>query len=371
MNLNYSDEQNMLREQVLKFCETNYDFIDREKILESDSGFSKDNWQQFAELGWLAVPFKEENGGFNFGPVELTVLFEEFGKALVVEPYLSSVVMSGTIIENSNYKNKSSIIEKIISGEHQMSVAYAEPNIGYKFFDCYASTSVSNNILSLNGTKSLVLNAGNANQFIVLAKHEGLSALIMVDAEVDGLSIQSFKTIDGQTCGELTFENVLIDTDSIIASGDDAEAIFNKMMDLAILCISAEAVGAMNASYVKTVQYTKEREQFSQPISNFQVLQHRMVDMFIETELTKSLLIKATLQLDSNDPDAQSTISALKVQVGKAGRLIGQNAVQLHGGMGVSNEMSIGHYLKRFTAIDSMFGNTSHHINKYQANQKE
>ena len=142
-------------------------------------------------------------------------------------------------------------------------------------------------------------------------------------------------------------------------------------MDLAILCISAEAVGAMNASYVKTVQYTKEREQFSQPISNFQVLQHRMVDMFIETELTKSLLIKATLQLDSNDPDAQSTISALKVQVGKAGRLIGQNAVQLHGGMGVSNEMSIGHYLKRFTAIDSMFGNTSHHINKYQANQKE
>ena len=221
---------------------------------------------------------------------------------------------------------------------------------------------------SKDSTKSLVLNAGNANQFIVLAKHEGLSALIIVDAEVDGLSIQSFKTIDGQTCGELTFENVSIDTDSIIAAGDEAEALFNKMMDLSILCISAEAVGAMNASYMKTVQYTKEREQFSQPISNFQVLQHRMVDMFIETELTKSLLIKATLQLDSNDPDAVSTISALKVQVGKAGRLIGQNAVQLHGGMGVSHEMSIGHYLKRFTAIDSMFGNTQYHINKYQKN---
>ena len=369
MNLNYSDEQNMLREQVLKFCETNYDFIDREKILESDCGYSQDNWKQFAELGWLAVPFKEENGGFNFGPVELTVLFEEFGKALVVEPYLSSIVMSGTIIENSNHKDKSSIIEKIIAGENQISVAYAEPNIGYNFFNCFTSTSINKDSLILNGTKSLVLNGGNANQFIVLAKHDGSSALILIDADTDGLSIQSFKTIDGQTCGDLIFENVSIATDSIIASGNEAEELFNKMMQLSILCISAEAVGAMNASYTKTVQYSKEREQFSQPISNFQVLQHRMVDMFIETELTKSLLIKATLQLDSNDPDAENTISALKVQVGKAGRLIGQNAVQLHGGMGVSNEMSIGHYLKRFTAIDSMFGNTQYHINKYLTNQ--
>ena len=367
MNLNYSDEQNMLREQVLKFCETNYDFIDREKILETEAGYSQDNWKQFAELGWLAVPFKEENGGFNFGPIELTVLFEEFGKALVVEPYLSSVVMSGTILENSNHSNKSSIIEKIIAGEHQISVAYAEPNIGYNFFDCLTSLSTGGDKLLLNGTKSLVLNGGNADQFVVLANQDGSSVLILVDFDVDGLSVQSFKTIDGQTCAELSFENVSIDSESILASGDEAEAIFNKMINVSILCISAEAVGAMNASYMKTVQYTKEREQFSQPISNFQVLQHRMVDMFIETELTKSLLIKATLQLDSNDPEAGNTISALKVQVGKAGRLVGQHAVQLHGGMGVSNEMSIGHYLKRFTAIDSMFGNTQHHINKYQA----
>ena len=367
MNLNYSDEQNMLREQVLKFCETNYDFIDREKILETEAGYSQDNWKQFADLGWLAVPFKEENGGFNFGPIELTVLFEEFGKALVVEPYLSSVVMSGTILESSNHSNKSSIIEKIISGDHHVSVAYAEPNIGYNFFDCITSLSTIGDNLSLNGTKSLVLNGGNADQFIVLANQEGSSVLILVNSDVDGLSVQSFKTIDGQTCAELSFENISIDSESILASGDEAEAIFNKMINMSILCISAEAVGAMNASYMKTVQYTKEREQFSQPISNFQVLQHRMVDMFIETELTKSLLIKATLQLDSNDPEAGNTISALKVQVGKAGRLVGQHAVQLHGGMGVSNEMSIGHYLKRFTAIDSMFGNTQHHINKYQA----
>ena len=367
MNLNYSDEQNMLREQVLKFCETNYDFIDREKILLSEEGYSNDNWKQFAELGWLAVPFKEDNGGFNFGPIELTVLFEEFGKALVVEPYLSSVVMSGTILEGSNHPEKTSIIEKIISGEHQISVAYAEPNIGYNFLDCVTAVSKDGDGFSLNGSKSIVLNAGNANQFIVLATYEDAPSLVIIDADAKGLSVQSFKTLDGHTCGELTFENVSLTHESILASGDDAETLFNKMVNISILCISAEAVGAMTASYMKTVQYTKEREQFAQPISNFQVLQHRMVDMFIETELTKSLLIKATLQLDSADPETENTISALKVQVGKASKLVGQHAVQLHGGMGVSNEMSIGHYLKRFTAIDSMFGNTQYHINKYKA----
>ena len=255
MNLNYSDEQNMLREQVLKFCETNYDFIDREKILDSDSGYSEENWKQFAELGWLAVPFKEDNGGFNFGPIELTVLFEEFGKALVVEPYLSSVVMSGTILEGSNIPEKSEIIEKIISGEHQVSVAYAEPNVGYNFLDCNTTLSKNADGFSLNGSKSLVLNGGNANKFIVLATHDNAPALALVEADVEGLSIQSFKTLDGQTCGELTFENVSVSSESILALGDEAKSLFNKMLDVSILCISAEAVGAMTSSYMKTVQY--------------------------------------------------------------------------------------------------------------------
>jgi len=274
--------------------------------------------------------------------------------------------MSGTILEGSNHPAKASIIEKIISGEHQVSVAYAEANIGYNFLDCVTALSKDGDMFILNGSKSLVLNGGNADQFIVLATHDNSPALIIIDADVEGLSVQSFKTLDGQTCGELSFENVSLNSESILALGDEAASLFNQMVDLSILCISAEAVGAMTSSYMKTVQYTKEREQFAQPISNFQVLQHRMVDMFIETELTKSLLIKATLQLDSDDPETGKTISALKVQVGKAGRLVGQHAVQLHGGMGVSNEMSIGHYLKRFTAIDSMFGNTQYHINKYQ-----
>ncbi len=365
MNLSYSDEQSILREQVLKFCETNYDFTDREKILKTDIGYDIANWNQFAELGWLAIPFSEDNGGFNFGPIELTVLFEEFGKFLVVEPYLSSIVMSGTIIENSDCPKKKEILEKIISGKHQISVAYAEVNIGYNFFDVVTTVDDKDGKLLLNGSKSLVLNAANSNQYIVLANYNSEISLVLVDKESKGLTLQSFKTLDGQTCGEITFENVLLNQDSILAQGENAKNLFNKMLDISILCICAESVGAMTASYQKTVQYTKEREQFGQPISNFQVLQHHMVDMFIETEITKSLLIKATLQLDMNEPEASKTISALKVQVGKAGKLVGQQAVQLHGGMGVSNEMSIGHYLKRFTAIDAMFGNTQHHLNKY------
>ena len=365
MNLNYSDEQNMLREQVLKFCETNYNFTDREKILTSDAGYDLENWKQFADLGWLAIPFSEENGGFDFGPIELTVLFEEFGKALVVEPYLSSVVMSGTILEGSSHSNKKSILETIIAGEHQISVAYAEANIGYNFLECTTSLTQKNDHLLLNGAKTIVLNSSNADQFIVLAQKDGAPSLVLVDKVAAGLSSQHFKTLDGQICGELIFENVQLNSDAIVALGDDARSLFNRMLDVSILCISAEAVGAMTASYQKTVQYTKERQQFAQPISNFQVLQHRMVDMFIETEITKSLLIKATLQLASSDAEASKTISALKVQVGKAGKYIGQQAVQLHGGMGVSNEMSIGHYLKRFTVIDAMFGNTQHHLNKY------
>ena len=222
MNLNYSDEQNMLRDQVLKFCETNYDFIDREKILVSETGYSEENWKQFADLGWLAVPFKEDNGGFNFGPIELTVLFEEFGKALVVEPYLSSVVMSGIVLEGSNHAEKSSIIEKIIAGERQVSVAYAEPNIGYNFLECHTTVSNGDNGMKLNGSKSLVLNAGNADQFIILAKKDDSSCIVLIDSQSDGLSVQSFKTLDGQTCGELTFENVQIDDQSILADGDDA-----------------------------------------------------------------------------------------------------------------------------------------------------
>ncbi len=366
MNLEYSDEQMMLRDQVTKFCESDYTFDKREKIISSDEVFNKDIWKQFSDLGWLSIPFNEDNGGFNFGPIELSIIFEEFGKNLVVEPYLANVVMSGKLLEIINSDQSKSLITKIISGDKQISLAISEPDNAYNFHSIKTNVSESNSKILLNGNKSIVLNSKNADYFIVYAVNQDKeNGLYLVNSDTAGLSINNFKTFDGQICGELTFENVEVDKSNVLVSGDSSVDAINSVMDYINLCLSAEAVGAMIASYTKTVQYTKEREQFDQPISNFQVLQHKMVDMFIEAEISKSLLFKAMLQLDSNDNDASKTISSLKAQIGKSGRFVGQTAVQLHGGMGVSDEMSIGHYLKRLTAIDALFGNRNYHLNRF------
>ena len=365
MNLNYSDEQQMLRDQVQKFCESDYSFNKREEILKSELGYDLELWKLFAELGWLSIPFSEENGGFGYGPIELSVLFEEFGKVLIVEPYLSTVVLSGSLLDKSNFAEKGSLIESISSGQSQISLAYLEE--GSRNDHTFANTNISNSGsgLALNGTKALVLNGGNADKLIVTAKMDDNLTIVILDSNLDGVSINSYPTIDGQTCAEISFENVEISESSIIATGDEAINLLDNSISLATLCISAESIGCMTACYLKTVEYTKGREQFGQPISNFQVLQHKMVDMFIESEVCKSLLFKAMLECESNESSKLKSVSALKAQIGKSGKAVAQDAVQLHGGMGASDEMSIGHYLKKLIAVDALFGNSNYHLSKY------
>ena len=360
MNLNYSEEQTMLREQIQKFCETEYDFYKREDIVKSEKDFDENVWSLFAEQGWLSMPFSEESGGFGFGPVELSVLFEEFGKALVIEPYLSTVVLSGTLLDKSNYSEKLEVIEAICSGSMHVSLAYAEAAKSYE----YDSPSCSISDMKLNGTKTLVLNGANAKKLIVSCMKDNELNLVLVDSSAKGISLNSFATIDGQSCSEISFEKVEIDNSNIIASGDNATDLLMNTINLATLCVSAEAVGCMESCYFKTLEYTKGREQFGQPISNFQVLQHRMVDMFIESELSKSLLIKAMLEVTNNSDDMYKHVSALKSYIGKSGKLSAKEAVQLHGGMGVSEELMIGHYLKKMISIDALFGNSDFHLRK-------
>mgnify|MGYP005690668057 FL=1 len=189
--------------------------------------------------------------------------------------------------------------------------------------------------------------------------------LVLVDANSEGLSKITYPTIDAQSCAEISFENVQLDESLIISKGSEAIDLLNNAINIATLCISAESIGCMTACYIKTVEYTKSREQFGQPISNFQVLQHKMVDMFIESEVCKSLLFKAMLECESNEETKGKSVSALKAQIGISGKLVAQDAVQLHGGMGVSDEMSIGHYLKKLIAVDALFGNSNYHLNKY------
>ena len=361
MNLDYNEEQTMLREQIQKFCESEYDFYKREEIVKSSDDFDKNAWNLFAEQGWLSMPFSEESGGLGFGAIELSILFEEFGKALVIEPYLATVVLSGTLLDKSNYSEKNELIEKIGSGEMHISLAYAEVNKSYDY-SSLNTTIDSNNCL--NGTKTLVLNGANAEKLIVSCMKDNELNLVLVDSSAKGISLNSFATIDGQSCSEISFENVEIDNSNIIASGDSATDLLMNTINLATLCVSAEAVGCMESCYFKTLEYTKGREQFGQPISNFQVLQHRMVDMFIESELSKSLLIKAMLEVTNNSDDMYKHVSALKSYIGKSGKLSAKEAVQLHGGMGVSEELMIGHYLKKMISIDALFGNSDFHLRK-------
>ena len=362
MNLSYTEEQVMLREQIQKFCETEYDFYKREEVVKSENDFDANAWSLFAEQGWLSMPFSEESGGFGFGPIELSILFEEFGKSLVIEPYLSNIVLAGSILDKSNFDGKVELIENICSGSMHISLAYAEASHSYEYLKPDTNVSDDN---KLNGTKTLVLNGKNASKLIVSCVKNGQFSLVLVDKSTEGVSFNSFKTIDEKTCSEFTFENVSIQDSDVIATGNEAKNLIKETINLATLCISAEAVGCMVSCYHKTVQYTKEREQFDQPISNFQVLQHRMVDMFIDSELAKSLLFKAMLEVDADSEDKYKHVSALKAHVGKFGKLSAQNAVQLHGGMGVSEEMMIGHYLKKMVAIDAMFGNADFHLKAF------
>ena len=362
MNLSYTEEQVMLREQIQKFCETEYDFYKREEVVKSENDFDANAWSLFAEQGWLSMPFSEESSGFGFGPIELSILFEEFGKSLVIEPYLSNIVLAGSILDKSNFDGKVELIENICSGSMHISLAYAEASHSYEYLKPDTNVSDDN---KLNGTKTLVLNGKNASKLIVSCVKNGQFSLVLVDKSAEGVSFNSFKTIDEKTCSEFTFENVSIQDSDVIATGNEAKNLINETINLATLCISAEAVGCMVSCYHKTVQYTKEREQFDQPISNFQVLQHRMVDMFIDSELAKSLLFKAMLEVDADSEDKYKHVSALKAHVGKFGKLSAQNAVQLHGGMGVSEEMMIGHYLKKMVAIDAMFGNADFHLKAF------
>jgi alkylation response protein AidB-like acyl-CoA dehydrogenase len=268
-------------------------------------------------------------------------------------------------LDKSSYDGRADLIESITSGASHISLAYLEE--GSKNNPAFANTTIANSAgsLTLNGTKTLVLNGGNASKLIVSAMMDDELVLAIVDADEEGLSKITYPTIDAQSCAEISFENVQLDNAAIISKGSESIDLLNNAINIATLCISAESIGCMTACYVKTVEYTKSREQFGQPISNFQVLQHKMVDMFIESEVCKSLLFKAMLECESNEDTKNKSVSALKAQIGLSGKLVAQDAVQLHGGMGVSDEMSIGHYLKKLIAVDALFGNSNYHLNKY------
>jgi alkylation response protein AidB-like acyl-CoA dehydrogenase len=372
MDFTFNEEQSLIQDQVDQFIQKEYDWETRQSLSNSDLGFGQENWQKFAELGWLGISVSEDSGGFGGSAIESMLIMEAFGKGLVVEPFLETMIMSGGIIDDhGSVEQKSVLLEPAIAGDMQLALAYAEPQSRFNLSDVVTEAKADGENFILNGYKSVVMNGPSANKIIVSARTSGSQldengiTLFVIDSEASGLNKTNYKTVDGRRASDLTIENVSVSQDDIVGELDLGYKILDSAIDKAILAISAEAVGAMEVLYKATVEYTKTREQFGTAIGKFQVLQHRMVDMFMEYEQCKSLLYMATMKHEEGAVDSKKAISGLKYQVGKAGKFIGQQAVQLHGGMGVTDELNVGHYFKRLTTVGTIFGNTDYHLKKY------
>ena len=372
MDFSYSEEQTLLRNSISKFLADNYDFEAFKKISRSETGWSAKNWKQFAELGLMAAPLPEAYGGLGGGPVDTMVVMEEFGRHLVVEPFVQTVVVGGGFISHGGSEaQKQEWLGKIAGGEAVMAFAFAEPQGRYDYADLTTTAKKQGSGYVLNGAKAVVLGAPWADTLIVTARTAGGQrdakgvSVFLVDKNSKGITTRDYPTVDGLRASEITFENVEVPAANLIGIADDGLGLIERVTDEAIAAHASEAVGAMKVLLDTTVEYTKTRKQFGVPIGKFQVLQHRMVDMFMNYEQSASITLMVTLKLGESDAERKKAASAAKVQIGKAGRFVGQQAVQLHGGMGMTDELNVGHYFKRLTMLDTLYGNVDHHLKRY------
>lgn len=372
MDFSFTEEQTLLRNTVQSLLQDKYDFDTRRKIVKSAEGWRPDYWAQFAELGLLAAPFAEEMGGLGGGAIETMIIMEEFGRRMVVEPFVETVVIAGGFLrEGGSAAQQEELIPGIIGGETVWAFAYAEPQGRYNLADLKTTAKKDGAGYVLNGFKCVVIAAPWANKLIVTARtsggqrdRDGVSVFI-VDKSAPGVSTRDYATVDGRRASEITFENVKLGAGALIGAEGKGLPLVEKVTDQAIAALCAEAIGGMKELNAATVEYCKTRKQFGVAIGKFQVLQHRMVDMFMNYEQSVSMTYMVSLKLGDSDIERAKAAAGAKVQIGKAGRFIGQQAVQLHGGMGMTDELSVGHYFKRLTMIDTQFGNVDHQLRRY------
>lgn len=372
MDLSLSDEQSMLADSVARFIDNDYDFVRRRKIAESEQGYSAELWQTFAELGWTAVPFAEEDGGLGGGPVELILLMQEFGRGLIVEPFLPTVLLAGGVLKRvATAAQKERWLSAIIDGSLQAALAFSEPQSRFEIANIATTARPNGDGYVLNGHKNLVLNGGNAELIVIPARTGGSNTdeegigLFAIPADAEGVERRSYRTVDAHQADDITLKNVQIDAEAVLGEPGAGFETLRSVIDEATHAVCAEAVGILRAMHDKTVEYAKNRIQFGVPIGSFQALQHRMVETFMACEQLHSLLLWTTMLNAAGHADARKSISALKYQVGTAGQKIAREAIQIHGGMGVTWELDIAHYFKRFTAIELLFGNADYHLNRY------
>ena len=374
MDFNFTEEQEMVRDGLSRLVREQYDWETRRKAVASSDGWRPEIWAQLAELGILGMPFSEADGGFGGGAVDSMIIMQEFGKGLVVEPFLPTVVCAGGFLKHAGTPaQKEEHIGGIVAGSRVFAFAYAEPRGRYDYADLETTAKKDGSGYVLNGHKAVVIGAPWASHLIVTARtsgerrdRDGVSVFV-VEKSAPGIVTRDYETFDGRRASEVYFENVAIPADALIGEEGAGLALIELVTDEAIAALCAEACGAMKVAHAMTVDYSRQRKQFGVAIGSFQVLQHRMVDMYTAYEQSVSLTYLATLRLDAPDAERKRAVSAAKVGVGQAARLIGQDAVQIHGGNGVTDEYAIGHYFKRLTIFDSEFGNVDHHMKRHIA----
>ena len=366
MDFNFTDEQQQFADALRRYLDKNYGFEVRQAIVYSDAGASDTHWAAFTELGLTALPVPEEQGGFNGSPVDMLVVMQELGRALVVEPYWATAVgVEALRVAGSAQGEDAALLERAAQGEIKLAVAFHEPHARYDLFAVDSTATQHGEHYALSGKKSVVLHGAQADHWIVPARLNGEIALFVVAREAAGTQITDYRTIDGQRAASLSFES----TAARRLSGQHAgAAALEQIADYGTVLLCAEAVGALDALNRATVEYTKTRQQFGQPIARFQALQHRMVEMLIHAEQARSVTYLAAGRYASTDADERRrAVSAAKVRVGQAARFVGQQAVQLHGGMGVTNEVAAAHLFKRLAIIETTLGDVDHHLARFAA----
>ena len=372
MDFTFTDEQQQFADALRRYLDKNYAFEARQAIVYSDAGVSDTHWAAFTELGLTALPVPEEQGGFNGSPVDMLVVMQELGRALVVEPYWATAVgiealrIAGSAGSAGSAQGEDAVLlERAALGEIKLAVAFHEPHARYDLFSVDTAATRQGEQYVLNGKKSVVLHGAQADHWIVPARLNGEIALFVVARDAGGTQVTDYRTIDGQRAASLSFEG----TSARRLGGQHAgAAALEQIADYGTVLLCAEAVGALDALNHATVEYTKTRQQFGQPIARFQALQHRMVEMLIHAEQARSVTYLAAGRYTSTDADERRrAVSAAKVRVGQAARFVGQQAVQLHGGMGVTNEVAAAHLFKRLAIIETTLGDVDHHLARFAA----
>ncbi len=376
MHFKFSEEQEQLRESLLRFVQKDYSFEKRREILASTDGHSRTVWQHFADFGLLSLGIPEDDGGLGGNAVDLLRVMEVFGRGLVVEPYLSTVVLgAGLLVRCGSAAQRSQLLPEIVAGRKRLAFAHFEAGARYELSHVATTAQKDAHDKSgyvLNGSKSVVLHGGSADLLIVSTRTSGKPhdtaglSLFLVDSKAKGVGLHSYPTHDGHRAAELTLKNVHVPGDALLGKKGSGLAEIEHTVQTGIAAVCAEAVGVMDALVEATLAYLKTRKQFGVPIGSFQVLQHRMADMVMQVEQARSMAYLASVKVDSSDADERRrTLAAAKAVVGQAARFVGQQAVQLHGGIGVTEELAVGHYFKRLTLINATFGDADHHLGAF------